>query len=644
MQAIIGSIDVCNRTVLAGWAADPEQEGQTVRLHILQDGLFVKEVFARNFRADLQHISAQGNCAFEWVWQKALPHEGCQIDVINPDNGYPLPGSPVYIAPNASEVTGKIDVADHGRIAGWARDNLHPDRTVWLTLEIDSVVVRRFPANQFRRDLRDAGLGRGFYGFDYTFSHFLDPSKEHVIRLRHGRENFSDPRFIVHSSSLDDPLKSYIVALLQGVKSDEGRSDALRFFMKISEDLREREVRKIVNVSEENLSAQQKEEGQIQAAQSSIVLFIDDCAPDPTRDAGSIAIFSHMHVIQKLGYTCFFIASLRPLSEDDRIRLEKSNIVCLMPPTFGGPEDALKALGTRLSAVYLHRLSNAENYISLVRTFSPFAKIIWSVADLVSLRLKRQAVVEKRPELVEAGRRLAVRENMIAWQADALITHSAIEAAHIKNSVKNSNVFVIPWDVPIKKIRKRKVSEPIIAFVAHFAHAPNIDAAKWLVFEIMPILRAQIPGLRCRLIGSAIPHEVSLLAADDIEVSGYVENLASVLTDVALCVAPLRYGAGIKGKVLTAWSVGLPVVMTSIAAEGLIEASDIPWVDAIADDAKTFSEKIIRLLNKKCAQQQIKAALVLLTSRFSDAAIKDGIVKILPDISHCDDHFVSNRQ
>lgn len=326
------------------------------------------------------------------------------------------------------------------------------------------------------------------------------------------------------------------------------------------------------------------------------------------------------------------MASRSAPSEKDRLHLKAQGIDCLVPPVFTCPEDALRQLGDRLDVVYLHRLNNAERYSALTRALAPTATLIWSVAELTSLRLHRQAAMESRPELERFASRLEVRENMCAWLADFVLTHSPVEAGRLSRTVPTANVHVVPWAVPVSPRKERSPEAPVIAFVGHFAHDPNLDAAKWLVLAIMPLLRKAIPGIRCRLIGSAMPHAVHMLAAEDVEIMEAVPDLEEALADVSLCVAPLRFGAGIKGKVLEAWAIGLPIVMTPIAAEGLVDPADPIWRNSIADTPSGFVERIIALLKPTTARKQVAAGQKLLKARFSEQAVFKALAPLFPPV------------
>ena len=140
-----------------------------------------------------------------------------------------------------------------------------------------------------------------------------------------------------------------------------------------------------------------------------------------------------------------------------------------------------------------------------------------------------------------------------------------------------------------------------VIFVAGFGHLPNIDAAKWLVHEVMPLVWERLPGTKLSLIGSNPNKEVIDLANDLVQVTGYVtdEELQIRYSDARAAVVPLRFGAGVKGKVVESLSQGVPLVTTQVGAQGL----DINGVSIIADTPEAIADGIIQLLSDDAVWQ-----------------------------------------
>jgi glycosyltransferase involved in cell wall biosynthesis len=132
-----------------------------------------------------------------------------------------------------------------------------------------------------------------------------------------------------------------------------------------------------------------------------------------------------------------------------------------------------------------------------------------------------------------------------------------------------------------------------LVFVGGFQHPPNTDAVTWFVRDVFPLVRAKLPDVKFHVIGSKVPASITALADEHVIVHGYVEDIAPYMDDCRVSVAPLRYGAGVKGKVNMAMSYGLPVVATPAAVEGMhVE----PGQDVmVAADADAFADAVIRV-------------------------------------------------
>ena len=323
-------------------------------------------------------------------------------------------------------------------------------------------------------------------------------------------------------------------------------------------------------------------------------LFIDGLVPEPDKDAGSNAAFQHMLSLQRLGYKVTFLpADNMARIDPGTTELQRRGIECLYQPYYVSVEDAFAKLSMPFELVYLHRYSNASNYAGMIRQHFPEARILYSVADLHFLRTQRQAEVENDPALRAEADRLRRLELGAMSLVDCVIVHSPVEAELLRQIVPDLDVQVIPWTIPLHDITRMTDQQPGIAFIGNYYHTPNVDAAKWAAQTVMPVLRGKVPGIELLLVGSHMPAEVSALAATDIVPLGYVPSLDSVFARIRLTIAPLRYGAGLKGKVLESLAAGIPCVMTTVAAEGLDLPAELQSL--VADEPDALADRIATL-------------------------------------------------
>jgi glycosyltransferase involved in cell wall biosynthesis len=336
-------------------------------------------------------------------------------------------------------------------------------------------------------------------------------------------------------------------------------------------------------------------------------LFIDDTTPTPDEDAGSQAALDHMLSLIRLGHQVHFLpADNMAFCPRYTPRLEALGIVCWHRPFAQGVEDFLKAHESRFDVVYVHRRRNFAHYGRMIRALQPSARLVFSLADLHALRELREAELERQPpHRLRALRRQLDEEIALACEADAAIVHSSHESALIGAQRPEARVHVVPWS--FRPVAEASVAGRAgVAFVGGFRHAPNRDAARWLVEDIWPLVEPRGVDDTLAVIGSHPGREVLALARPGVVVTGKVDDLERALASRRLTVAPLRFGAGVKGKVLTSLAHGVPCVMTTMAAEGL----DLPQPlrRLVADDAASLAQLINHLLRDDAAWAEASAA------------------------------------
>ena len=300
------------------------------------------------------------------------------------------------------------------------------------------------------------------------------------------------------------------------------------------------------------------------------VLVLDDQTPTPDKDAGSVTSFNMMILAREMGYQVTFIAADNLLYVDNYTSmLQKRGIEVLYAPYIQTIDDHLKAHGQRYDFALLFRPAVAQKNIEKIRTYCPRAKIIYHTIDLHFLRLLRQFELEKSFELENQSLSMKAIEYSAIREADASIVHSQEELSILTSDLSEANLYVYPLVLSIPGTAIAFKDRSDIAFIGGYNHPPNIDAVEYFVNDVMPILREKIPGIRFLVIGSNVPPRILKLAAKDVVIVGFVEDLKNALDHVRVSVAPIRYGAGIKGKVGASMAFGLPIVATKVAAEGM---------------------------------------------------------------------------
>jgi glycosyltransferase involved in cell wall biosynthesis len=646
----LGCLEHVGLDRIAGWARDVASPDRPVWLRILDNDAAIGLIVADQHRETQRRPGlGDGRCGFEIIIPGGLsPLTRHVIRVERASDGAELPTSrwvmeaaPIAATEPAAAVgasRGQLDQATRERIAGWAQDAGAPETPVALQVLDNGVPIMRVLANLARTDLAEAGIGSGRYGFDIIIPGGLSPLARHVLHVRReadGAELPGSPAVIEAAGGFDAGLRRAIANAVTAIGPDDDRDDALRFILEQADRLLQQradaESRRIQRLAHRRLTGnwgRPAPDAPLAAEPGLRALVIDERVPRTGRDAGSQALLSHMRALQRLRYAVSFVAADEIASDGaDLAALTASGVTCCAAPFYASVEDVLRRQAACFDLVYLHRAGIATRYLGLARRYMPRARILYSVADLHHVRLERQAAVEERPELLAASRRMRPEECMAAWLADGVITHSADEAELLRRAVPEARVYRVPWEVPGAEelvehraaagaTAKRAVSVPFAArrglvFVGGYAHAPNVDAARWLVEAVMPLVWRADPDIVCLLVGSAMPDAVRRLARPGVVPLGEVADLGSVFNRVRLSVAPLRYGAGVKGKVLDSLAAGVPCVMTPVAAEGLGLPAGLRAL--VGEDAARLAALIRRLHRSEAAHlKAVRAGRVLI--------------------------------
>jgi len=332
------------------------------------------------------------------------------------------------------------------------------------------------------------------------------------------------------------------------------------------------------------------------------VLFIDESLPDASRSGGGHAALSEIRLYQALGFAVDFV-SLSGDDAEDRVR----ELAALGVSVHGDGLEVLVRLGREFDHVFTTRFNVAEATLQHIRKYAPQARIILNVADLHFLRERRRAELEHDP--LRAAEADAIRDNELGVmnRVDLVLTYSDFEKELIELELGGqARVELCPW---VENIRPRPApfeQRDGIAYLGGFAHAPNVDAVVWFVEKVMPLLRAELPGVRFQIYGADIPAAVAALECDDVAIMGFVDEVFQVYDRCRVFVAPMRYGAGLKGKVACALARGVPCVLSPIAAEGF---GDVPA--RVAESPEQWVKAIRELHEDQSAWEAMSASAVV---------------------------------
>lgn len=337
------------------------------------------------------------------------------------------------------------------------------------------------------------------------------------------------------------------------------------------------------------------------------VLVLDHCTPTPDQDAGSVTTYNILLLLREMGFQVTFAAEDNFLYMPEYTApLQRQGIEVLYAPYVKSVREHLDEAGERYDLVFMFRPGVVERHLADVRARCPRAKVLFHTIDLHHLRMTREAELLGDASCMEAALAMKRTEFAALRAVDASIVHSTAELELLQPELPEKTIHVFPLVLDIRGSDVAFAERRDIVFVGGYQHTPNVDAVLYFVGEVMPMLRSALPGVRFVAVGSKAPEQILALACEDVIVAGFVDDLPPFLDQFRLSVAPLRYGAGIKGKIGTALAVGLPTVATPLAVEGmgLADGHDI----LVADGAQALAQAIVRLYNDADLWRRIQAA------------------------------------
>ncbi|MGO1119925.1 glycosyltransferase [Rhodovibrionaceae bacterium A322] len=347
------------------------------------------------------------------------------------------------------------------------------------------------------------------------------------------------------------------------------------------------------------------------------ILIVDACTPTPDRDSGSLSALYYQEIFLDLGYRVSFIpCSNLQHAGTYTAALQKQGVKCLHFPYITSVDGYLAECEEEFDLVLLYRVKEGGAYMETVRKHQPKARVVFDTTDLHYLREERQAELLGDGALKDKAAETKARELSLMRQADATILVSEFERALINEEQPGTQIEVISLALEQPGSKTAFGKRKDICFIGGYQHTPNVDAAAYLVEEIWPLIKAKLPRAKCYLVGSNPPDEVQDLASDDVIVTGYVEDLGDYLDRVKLTVVPLRYGAGVKGKIGSSLSYGVPCVSSPIGVEGmgLVDGENI----AVAEAPEAFADKVIELYkDQKLWSRLSEAGLAFAEAEFS---------------------------
>ena len=333
------------------------------------------------------------------------------------------------------------------------------------------------------------------------------------------------------------------------------------------------------------------------------LFIIGQTFPEPSTTAAGERMMQLIYLFKQKDYSIHFATTATFSKRSEDLKQLDINIECIKLND-DGFDDYIKTL--QPNAVLYDRYISEEQFGWRVSEIFPNAIRILDTEDLHFLRKAREQAVKNKVDVLKTNlfTETAKRELASMLRCDLSLIISEFEMNLLKKTFNISEdiLFYLPFllEKPSEeKINNYPVFENRKDFVTigNLLHAPNVDAIIYLKNEIWPLIRKKLPQVKLHIYGAYAPPKIQQLhnEKEGFLIKGWAENANEVLKTSKVCLAPLRFGAGLKGKVVKAFYNGTPTVLTPIAAEGFSNVS-IPETNSNSFE-NDFASEAISLYN-----------------------------------------------
>lgn len=370
---------------------------------------------------------------------------------------------------------------------------------------------------------------------------------------------------------------------------------------------------------------------------NSYVLIVDTKIPEFNKDSGSRRLTEIIKMLLQNNVGVFLLADFKEHKyQSEYIEIFKEMGAVVYKPTLDRfdklitKEGFLKEVLPKVDFVWLHRPEIFNKYYPLVKKYKPEAKIFFDMVDFHYLRFKREFELKGDPKMMETANKYLELELDNCEKADRIIVISESEKESLKEYYQNNDKAIaignihqyIDNGVPVRFEDRKE-----LLFIGGFDHTPNVDAVNYLYEEIMPLLWKSMPEISITVIGSNPPPSILELNSEKFKIVGYVKDVSPYFLNSRIFVAPLRYGAGIKGKIGQSLEYGLPLVTTNIGAEGFDFGENKNLI--VGNTTQQIVNNIIKIYQNEEIWNEISLASQKVIEPFSVDTIKAKVLSLV---------------
>ena len=352
---------------------------------------------------------------------------------------------------------------------------------------------------------------------------------------------------------------------------------------------------------------------------SKSILIIDEETPQKNRDAGSVTAFYFMKILIEMGFYVTFLPRNLHFTDQHTKMLQDIGVNCVYGSEHVSLQHYLKNINFDYDYVMLNRCEIANDFIDTVKENLKSCKIIFNTVDLHFLREGRENNAEKN--------NTKNKEISVMKKSDNVIVLSEYENSLLKKEFNIKNIHTIP--LVFEKFNISNLKRKNFIFVGNFRHAPNTDSIKWFLENVWAQDFKKFKPHKLHIVGTHIDEELLkyLSNFENVVIDGFIDNLDEHIRGFLLNIAPITYGAGIKGKIGHASCFGIPTITSPLGAEGM---NFKHMHDIYISELNVFSSELKNLSSDKYLLSKIsKNTYNFALKNYSKDAIRKKLKKVL---------------
>ncbi len=367
------------------------------------------------------------------------------------------------------------------------------------------------------------------------------------------------------------------------------------------------------------------------------LLIIGAVWPEPRSSAAGVNMMTLIGLFTDQQWSVTFASAAKPT--EHRVDIETLGVTSAAIKLNSDCFDSFIA-ELKPDVVLFDRFMTEEQYGWRVAEQAPEALRILDMEDLHSLRLARQQAFKQQRPFVwdDLLSEVACREVAAIYRCDLSLVVSDYEIEILTEQLGvpamllHHQPFMLDAPIAAAELPSFEQRQHFLA-IGNFRHPPNWDSVLWLKQTLWPAIRRALPKAELHIYGAYPPPKATQLhnPQQGFYVDGWVDDALQVMREARVCLSPLRFGAGIKGKLADAMRCGTPNVTTAIGAEAM--HGGLPWGGRVADDASGFVAAAVALYSDQTLWQQKQHAGFSIVERFFNKQQRSAA--LLEKVNHC---------